>query len=266
MTMPFELEFPCFVSTYSITVNEMVGTRVSGCDPTGRSTGTCDRCGRAIMHVAVFGDRRRTRFVHVGLDCAQRMGVAPEEVEAAERSFENARRAERAAASAARRAEYEAAELAQRRENCAAAAVELAWADAIVGHPHATQWERDEASRFASDCERWGSSSRDLGAILARLALCATSRARDAARVKGLELVAYRAPVRIEGAYGARYVSFLCDDAGCAYVYVGSSFAARRGDRVAFGAVAFDGSEHRDGLTATRLSRPSKVTVRGEGE
>jgi hypothetical protein len=73
-----------FIGAYRIIVSER-GTEVTA-SPDGRCTGTCDRCGTAIMHVYVFQSSEGARTtMHVGIDCAQKMGVPVEELRAARR-------------------------------------------------------------------------------------------------------------------------------------------------------------------------------------
>jgi hypothetical protein len=281
-----------FIGAYHITVSDR-GTHVSP-SPDGRTTGTCDRCGTAIMHVYVFQSSEGARTtMHVGIDCAQKMGVPVEELRAARRYWgEVARESSRAAARAS--AEDRAAlREAERRARLAEAAALVEEIDALAAHPHATDYERSALGRVrvaiseeggewlegdlsaeqveTFNCDRYDSNAHwrtrqrvALQSVRDRLSLTETSveQGEDLDRKgkpAGLrrKLRAYRAPVSFEGTYGVTHVSFLTDDRGNAFVHKGSSHCYRYGETVeATWSVA--GSDERDGLTATVLKRPRK--------
>ena len=276
-----------FIGAYHITVSDR-GTHVSP-SPDGRTTGTCDRCGTAIMHVYVFQSSEGARTtMHVGIDCAQKMGVPVEELRAARRYWgEVARESSRAAARAS--AEDRAAlREAERRARLAEAAALVEEIDALAAHPHATDYERSALGRVrvaiseqggewlegpltreeidATYDERTWQTRRkiELLSVRERLSLVETSVEQGddldrKGKPAGLrrKLRAYRAPVSFEGTYGVTHVSFLTDDRGNAFVHKGSSHCYRYGETVeATWSVA--GSDERDGLTATVLKRPRK--------
>jgi hypothetical protein len=276
-----------FIGAYRIIVSER-GTEVTA-SPDGRCTGTCDRCGTAIMHVYVFQSSEGARTtMHVGIDCAQKMGVPVEELRAARRYWgEVARESSRAAARAS--AEDRAAlREAERRARLAEAAALVEEIDALAAHPHATDYERSALGRVrvaiseqggewlegpltreeidATYDERTWQTRRkiELLSVRERLSLVETSVEQGddldrKGKPAGLrrKLRAYRAPVSFEGTYGVTHVSFLTDDRGNAFVHKGSSHCYRYGETVeATWSVA--GSDERDGLTATVLKRPRK--------
>ena len=276
-----------FIGAYRIIVSER-GTEVTA-SPDGRCTGTCDRCGTAIMHVYVFQSSEGARTtMHVGIDCAQKMGVPVEELRAARRYWgEVARESSRAAARAS--AEDRAAlREAERRARLAEAAALVEEIDALAAHPHATDYERSALGRVrvaiseqggewlegpltreeidATYDERTWQTRRkiELLSVRERLSLVETSVEQGddldrKGKPAGLrrKLRAYRAPVSFEGTYGVTHVSFLTDDRGNAFVHKGSSHCYRYGETVeATWSVA--GSDERDGLVATVLKRPRK--------
>ena len=58
-------EFDRFEAAYRLIKNDR-GCFIDGSTPDGRTTGTCDRCGTAIMNVFVFASSKRPGFMHVG--------------------------------------------------------------------------------------------------------------------------------------------------------------------------------------------------------
>jgi hypothetical protein len=275
-----------FIGAYRIIVSDR-GTEVTA-SPDGRCTGTCDRCGTAIMNIYVFQSDTARTTMHVGIDCAQRMGVPVEELRSARRYWgEVARESSRAAARASA-AERAALREAERQARLAEAEALVAEIDALAAHPHATDYERSALGRvrvaIAEEGGEWleGPLTREeidatydertwqtrqriaLQSVRDRLSLAETSveQGEDIDRKgkpAGLrrKLRAYRAPVSFEGTYGVTHVSFLTDERGNAFVHKGSSHCYRYGETVeATWSVA--GSDERDGLVATVLKRPRK--------
>lgn len=328
-------DYPHFRAYYSIRTAER-GTFVTGPTPDGRYTGTCDRCGMAITHVYVFRHRTADHHMHVGIDCAQRMGVPLDALRAA-RGYAaevgrlratSERNAIRAAAAREAR-DREAAERAHNREVHGALIADL---EALGADDNLTDWERRRLAQAVGMVERCGDCltlavatredgtpydtrsdverdvALDVDTIRARLSLCRTSRVSSAAEilaatralggwsalptaraalaatVKGkagkgfsqaekdaargvltVTLEAWRAPMQLEGGYYGgratlRFRSFLRDDAGNAYTYVGSK-PVGYGARVT-ATWTVDGTDTYAGLTATRLSRPRCGTIR----
>ena len=276
-----------FIGAYRIIVSER-GTEVTA-SPDGRCTGTCDRCGTAIMHVYVFQSSEGARTtMHVGIDCAQKMGVPVEELKRARRYWGDVARESSRAAARASAEERAALREAERRARLAEAAALVEEIDALAAHPHATDYERSALGRVrvaiseqggewlegpltreeidATYDERTWQTRRkiELLSVRERLSLVETSVEQGddldrKGKPAGLrrKLRAYRAPVSFEGTYGVTHVSFLTDDRGNAFVHKGSSHCYRYGETVeATWSVA--GSDERDGLTATVLKRPRK--------
>lgn len=270
-----------FAAAYRI-VKDDRGTSIDGGSPDGRCTGTCDRCGTCIMNIYVFSTRDRRSFMHVGIDCAQKMGVPVTELKAARNHWRNVAREAGEVARRASLAERHAAERAAKAARAAANAGLIAELEALADDTNATDYERNAigatiAHTLASDAgadwadedsDRYGNDwNTDIRAryesIRDRLALCATSRAVVAGK-KGLAVTlrGYRNPIRLEGQYGTTYVCFLTDDAGNAFVYKGSHCFGF--GRVVECTWSTEGTDTRDGLTATVIKRPRKFAKTAE--
>lgn len=270
-----------FANAYQIVKSER-GTEVSGTGPDGRCTGTCDRCGTAILNVYVFSDAARSSYMHVGIDCAGKMGVPVTELKKARGYWREcareADRAARAATAAERKAKEDQARAARLAEN-AALVDDL---ETLKGNPNATDWERDQLALMVGLVANYGGEWADpdstddgpfadknewrratLTCIRERLALCETSRPQvEAMTGKGKPagfrrvLRGYRKAVVLNGQYGTTYISFMADDQGNAYVHKGSNLIAM--GEVIEATWSVDGTDTRDGLTATVLKRPRK--------
>lgn len=264
-----------FLGAYTIRRTDR-GTIVDP-SPDGRTTGTCDRCGVSISNVYVFTDPKAGTRMHVGIDCAAKMGVPAEELRRARRYFsdvaqEHERTKRRASAEAARAAE--AAERAARLSANAALVEELSM---MRNHPAVTAWEVEQIDRavatVASEGPVWLEEDvsermermRDrLAAIRDRISLCETSglvAGDKSGAIKG-EFRVYRKPIVYEPfRYGGAptYVNFLTDDAGNAFVYKGKKGAAF-GSRIR-ATFSVGEADVRDGLTSTKLYRPRKATI-----
>jgi hypothetical protein len=241
------------------------------------------------MHVYVFQSSEGARTtMHVGIDCAQKMGVPVEELKRARRYWGDVARESSRAAARASAEDRAALREAERRARLAEAAALVEEIDALAAHPHATDYERSALGRVrvaiseqggewlegpltreeidATYDERTWQTRRkiELLSVRERLSLVETSVEQGddldrKGKPAGLrrKLRAYRAPVSFEGTYGVTHVSFLTDDRGNAFVHKGSSHCYRYGETVeATWSVA--GSDERDGLTATVLKRPRK--------
>lgn len=143
-----------FVGYYSVMVTER-GVIISAPSPDGRYTGSCDRCCTAIRHVYVFRSTTTGSYMHVGCDCAQRMGIPVAELKAASRAARDANHlrataAERAARAARHATEQAriAAERAAREDRHAALLEELG---TLASDPRASSFER---SRLEQAMER----------------------------------------------------------------------------------------------------------------
>ena len=264
-----------FAAAYRIIVGER-GTQIDGGSPDGRCVGTCDRCGTCIQNIYVFRNRKGDSYMHVGIDCAAKMGVPVTELKAARNHWRNVAREAGESARRASHAERQAAERALRNARAVANAGLIGELESLAADPNATEWERNalgamiahvttsdagadwmdpESDRYDGD---WNTDLRNrLESIRDRLALCATSKAVVAGK-KGLAVTlrGYRNPIRIEGSYGTTYVCFLTDDAVNAFVYKGSHCFGF--GRVVEATWSTEGTDTRDGLTATVLKRPRK--------
>lgn len=205
-------EYPVFRAYYGIVKSDR-GTLITGPSPDGRYTGTCDRCGIAISHVYVFTNRAGSAHMHVGVDCAQRMGVPVDELRKA-RAFATevgrlrdraARRANRDAAAMAAREQEEA----ERAYNRAVHGAILADLEGLAADENLTDWERRRLEMAVGMVERVGDFltpvvvadeddqhrpvdtrseyeqdvALDVETIRDRLSLCRTSRACEAAEI-----------------------------------------------------------------------------------
>lgn len=264
-----------FVTAYRIIKGER-GVEIDGASPDGRLTGACDRCGTAITNVYVFANRDRTLWMHVGIDCAHKMGVALDELRAAKGHWSAIRREREDAERRASRADAERARIAAQQARLAEAADVVENLERLATSPRATSWEADRINSalatiahngldylIENDRDSTTGLRDDLVAIIARHDLCDTSipvRGDKNGALSG-EFTAYRTPLAFPGQFGTTYVSFLCDGHGHAFVYKGSR-PFRLGAAIR-GTFTVDGADTRDGLTSTRLARPRKLLVWG---
>lgn len=239
------------------------GTAIAGVSPDGRYTGTCDRCGTAILNVSCFesGDPDYPGFMHVGIDCAQRMGVPLAELRKARVFVKNHEQQKR------REAVEKAAQLSRQQREAKMREIHKVWLDrlAIVSeNSNASDFERDWCARQEGmlvsnsadpECMSWGI----LEAAEIRLALCESSVARTEKAVTETFTV-YRKPIALEGFYGVTILNFLHDPRGNAYVYKGNQSFGYAGSEFT-ATFSVKGSETRDGLTSTLINRPRKVTT-----
>lgn len=261
-----------FASAYKIRVCDG-GTLIDGSSPDGRHTGTCDRCGTAILNVYVFSDESRSTFMHVGIDCAQKMGVSLDQLKSARtfwrrQAIEAENAARRASIEERRRLEDEA-----RKARLEASRELVTEINDLRMDAHATTWERDRLNSLvaytANNGDSWFHSPaesdlrelKDFFAIRERLHLCYTSTVQSSAKRVRLRLTAYRKALSFHGMYGLTFVNFLTDGVN-AYVYKGGK-CIDYGETVEATWTLGD-EDTRDGLTSTTLKRPAKGVVTSE--
>ncbi len=259
-------QYKRFAGAYKIRTG-MNGTQVSP-SPDGRATGTCDRCGTAIMNIYVFSDNHN-ETMHVGIDCAAQMGVPLPELRRARAHWRQVEREAAAKASAEksaeRRARWEAERLAAAEANREANAELVKLLEGLRNNPACTDFETRRLSWYLGCVERGNADvfadetsdeAMGLGTIVTRLGLCATSTAQTWEKRRTLTLKVYRRAISWDGMYGRTYVNFLYDvAAGNAYVYKGSTCVGMIGETLELVA-SHKGTDERDGLTATVIQRP----------
>lgn len=260
-----------FVGAYKICKTER-GTFIEGGSPDGRHTGTCDRCGTAIMNIYVFRAPSGS-LMHVGIDCAGKMGVPLDELKKARYYFRNAEREAqqaRARESLLERQEREAADQAERlREN--AGLVEFV--TSLQNTPNLTQWQSsrlgDVLRAIAHNGTDWLDSSQrdseklrdDFASISEGIALAKTS-APFPSPPKAItgEFRAFRPPVvvGIDSPYGPSFLNFLTLD-GRVFKFK-SPKPIERGDRIRATFSLNEGEEY-NGTSQYKISRPRKATI-----
>lgn len=276
-----------FVSAYAI-VEDRRGKRIVGTSPDGRLDFMCMRCSKALKSVYVFANADRSSYMHVGADCAEKMGVPLSEIRKATDYFDALERAKRDQANASKRAAEAAARAEEIRVNRAASATLVAEIEHMLKNPNVTRFERDVLRDALAACEassswyqrewlvdlmrewsmgerardvdfRYANLSAQLDSVRDRLALAATSRPVVGKQITGA-FRAYRAHISFDTQYGTMYVSFVTDDAGNAYVIKSAEFIVRQGCTV-IATFSLGESDERDGLTSTRLLRPRKINL-----
>ena len=247
------------------------GVNIQGASPDGRLTGTCDRCGTAISDVFVFADASGKSLMHVGIDCAEKMGVPLEVLKQIAREMRWLKGTDERAARRLSREEAERMVAAERRATLEANRETVAELDAFSRDPNATEWDRrmvESVIRYiANNGAQWladPQSIQELGfvghveAIRDRLALARTSRhVGVVGKPFAKPLRAYRNVVVIQGAYGDSYLSFLTDDEGNAFFVKGSK-PVERGKIVRATWTVKGHGESREGVPETVLERPRK--------
>lgn len=264
-----------FLGGYRVVMGDR-GVSIEGVSPDGRHTGTCDRCGTSIQNVYVFGDRDRQSIMHVGIDCAQMMGYPLASIKSARTFWRDQERAAYRAARAASAAERHRLEEEAKNARLSLHASVVEELRGLLANPNATKYERDQLDRMinsiarngtdwmepAEDEQEWCTVSREiLASVRDRLGLCATSKLVQGDKKGAITatLRAYRKPIPLEPyTYNApwTFVNFLTDDKGNAFVYKGSKKVCNGEEIVA--TFSIEGSDTRDGLTATILKRPRK--------
>jgi hypothetical protein len=272
-----------FVGAYALQETER-GKHIVGSSPDGRHDFMCMRCGRSLKSVYVFTSDSKQSFMHVGIDCAQSMGIPMAELRKANDYFDGLERADRARISAAQRAASEAARAAEEHANISACREMFAEIEAMLSNPATTLYERDVLRNALAACRanpKWfacdwvidalnewhlahhhrehgyAKLSAQLESVRERLRLVATSVAVTGKQITGA-FRAYRPHISFETQYGTTYVSFLTDDCGHAFFVKSSEFIVRQGCTV-IATFSLGEAEQRDGLTATRLLRPRKI-------
>lgn len=254
--------FRVFRCGYRIIKDPTRGVLIAGASPDGRYTGTCDRCGTAILNVSCFAsdDPERPGFMHVGIDCAQRMGVPLSELRKARTYVRNHERSKRreAAAKVAKAAQQERE--AVRREAYKPLLDRLA---AVSENSNASDFERDWCDRKAELVVSAGFEPREIDWLVldsaeTRLALCESSVAQEGKAVTTTFTV-YRTPIALDGFYGVTLINFFHDQQGNAYVHKGSKSWGYPGSEFT-ATFSIKGKETRDGLVSTQVNRPRKST------
>jgi len=274
-----------FVSSYRLVETER-GRFVEGSSPDGRQEFMCCRCGIDLHNVFVFTDNTKQSFMHVGIDCAKKMGIPLAELSKANAFWKNYQSPEQRAAAAAEKRAADNAREAKQRANLEANAALVLELEALKSDPNLTSYERNVIESALEACawhsgwytQDWlvdsyhgwrndrqnvhTSLSARLDSVRERLALCKTSRrvegtGKDKRTYKGT-LRAYRPHFEIESVYGNTTISYLTDDCGNAFFVKSAEFYVRHGCSIT-GTFSIDDVDVRDGLIATRLMRPRKL-------
>ena len=263
-------EFGTFLGAYKYTRQ---GALNGGVSPDGRLVTQCERCLTCLLNVFVFANAVG-QTMHVGIDCAAKMGVELSELRTARRYFSDSEKNNSIKnALEKRKAATDALVLANRELH----KDKLAMLEDLSAEPNLSSFERSAIETNISALELGRSLTRDfLPAILTRLALCETSQALAVGtKLVSVTLTAYRAPVFILSQFGGSYINFLTDGIN-SFVYIGNSLTVwneKKQDCDYIGGlslnarVKFTGnwsvkkSETRDGLISTVLQRPSKLSA-----
>ena len=215
---------------------------------------TCERCGMWLMNVYVFANADGDTM-HVGIDCAAKMGADLSELRKARRFFSDS---EKSIANANARALHQAKHDALVLANRLVFAESIAFLESLLDADNLNAFELN-AVKTAIGCYELGATPRRdyLPSILERLELCETSEALPVGdKLKAKSMTCYRDFIALDGYYGVTYINFMTDGVS-AYVYKGSHAFMRLDTLTANWTVK--GSETRDGLTSTVIQRPSKL-------
>ena len=268
------VHFNRHASSYKINkFDRQFGTSVAGYSPDGRYTGTCDRCCTAILNVHVFqsDNPEYPGYMHVGIDCAQKMGVPAEELRQARTWVREYQSRQQRAIEATRR---ENARLSREESNRAKYSDLLERIERAAQDQHASDYERDWCAKLTgiilngdfhdnwTDCNGY---LRQLESIEMRQSLCRTSKAQIGKRLPVQLYTVYRRSFAFDGLYGLTIINFLMDAQGNAYVYKGSRSMGKLDQEVS-ASFGIKGVETRDGLTSTLLTRPTKVVFHDDEE
>lgn len=253
-----------FVGAYQIRKTEW-GTVVSP-SVDGHVTGTCDRCGTAIMNVYIFANNQNLTM-HVGIDCMRKMGIPLAECRKASGYWrEQARKvaaSERAAMAETRKAAIEEMHKANLQAN-SALVDEL---DSLAASPCANSWEVFALEGLKRSIA-WGDAAKlldpdewqgeRLEVIRTRIALCNTSTDQAKPGRITLTLEVYRDSIGFPTQYGNSYRNFLTDGVN-AFTYKGTH-SFKLGEKVT-ATWTCEGVNVYDSLTSTVLKRPAKIAV-----
>lgn len=251
------------------------GGTFGGKSPSGRVTTICDRCGTDIMNVYVFVAPGGIEM-HVGIDCAGKMGIPLDELKKA-RTFKR---------DAARKAEWDkrlAEIIDQKQRQLAANADYVEEINGLLSAEYLSFFEQEFLTRQLRDAE-----VSDISWINAESAEAAGRDAHDwkifqsirdrqdliainailpdlppGERIKNLKIKIWRSPVRIESqAWGTSYINFLTDSAtGRSFIYKGGKRLGDYGAELVLSGTVKEMKTY-DGLTSCYLQRP---TVKAAG-
>ena len=266
--------FRYFVSEYHIQkANEYGPGGVEGASPDGIYTGTCDRCGTAIMNIYVFTDG--VGFMHVGIDCAMIMGVPPEELKKAKQAHYSTLRDTRAKQREARYAKIretrEQEEARMEREAREAAPDLFSRIDALLAHPQASKRAKDAAGAYARYLVLHPEDIFNTSWLAefvryemeAGLAANSDYVGKEGEAIT-LNLMAHRDRYRFDSPYGGGNINFLTDGRNI-FILKSSTYGFDTGDRVA-GTFTIKAHTLRDGVRQTELARPRKTKIMRNGE
>lgn len=238
--------FTTFAGAYHV-----INGAFEGFNPDTAQNYVCERCGTGLMHVYVFTDG--LTFAHVGIDCAKKMGVPADQLKLARTFFELELAARTAATAAQRQADFVTA-------NRLEFAADLADLVELLKNDCLNDFEKNAIAQQIACVEHNVRNSKNYVAkIKIRIALVRTSAALVAGKIASLTLRAWRDSVVLYGNYGASAINFLTDGVN-SYIYKGAAITLREGDTVTAGWTVTE-SELRDGLTSSRINRPTKMQV-----
>lgn len=241
---------------------------ITGKSPSGRTTATCDRCGIGILNVYVFADSNGNEM-HVGIDCAGKMGIPLDELKKA-RSFKHD------------------AVIAAHNEECrlrrvAAAERQRTWleknADSVSAVNDIRSWtqlsvfEQEFLDRLlsAAGFENIGNivdntpetasekSQAELFACITLRRFLVENQKADTTKLGRIKVKAriWRAPFSFETPFGRTYVNFLVTSPfnGQTFVYKGGKRLGGLGEEGVL-AATIEGYDTRDGLQSAIVKRP----------
>ena len=243
--------FHKFAGAYHLVRSASGSMCFEGYSPDGKQNYTCERCCQSLMNVYVFENDNK-EYMHVGIDCAEKMGVPLSELKSAKRYYADAERTKNALSAKERQDAFIAA-------NKLKFANEIEFLESLLIDTPVSEFEQTVIKQEIAGCENdLNRSSNMLAQILTRLTLCKTSKPVTE-KLKQVQLTAYRKCIVLDGYYGATFINFLTDGI-TAYVYKGSAYALDVRDTItANWSVA--GTDVRDGLTANVIQRPSKAVM-----
>lgn len=259
-----------YVTGYTIKKTDN-GVTIQGDSPDGKLTGTCDRCGTAISDVFVFSDDTGRSLMHVGIDCAGKMGVPLDVLKQIAREMRGLKDAVKREQRRLSREEATRVLAAERRAMLEANKETVNELESLSRDPHATEWDQRQigfAIKYVSHSgSQWLTDPQSdqeqklkdqVESIQDRLALSRTSQyVGTVGKTFTGSLRAYRPVIVVETAYGPSFRSFLTDDRGNAFFFKGSKPVVKDAIvRATWTVKAHDLS--RDGFAETTLERPRK--------
>lgn len=246
-------DFNKFAGAYHLVHNQHGSMSFEGYSPDGKQNYICERCGQSLMNVYVFTNDKN-EYMHVGIDCAEKMGVPLSELRSAKTFYarEESRKNELT------RKSIQEKFITANREKFAN---EITFLESLLIDTPINDFERNVIQQEISSLEQDVDSGKGkdfLLGILSRLTLVKTSVKIDKVKITGT-LRAYRNCVILQGFYGATFINFLTDGIN-SYVYKGSAYGLFLNDTITAGWNVV-GDDTRDGLLSTVINRPSKVVV-----